>query len=197
MLKYLNTEIAHLEFPDEITLAINITNCPNHCKGCHSPHLWEDTGFILDTEELDIILKPHLDKITCVGFMGGDNDTKALIELAKYVREKYPKLKIGWYSGKEIFPLFHGVFHYIKLGPWKAECGPLTSKTTNQRYYINVDPDSKNYLNASFCDITEKAFREPKPWEPDYFDYIENNKKQNNDTYFDSRETIKNILDEK
>ena len=32
-------------------------------------------------------------------------------------------------------------------------------------------------LNASFADITERAFWAPKPWDADYFDYMEKKKK--------------------
>ena len=35
-LKYVNTQEVFQEFPDEITLAINISKCPCHCRGCHS-----------------------------------------------------------------------------------------------------------------------------------------------------------------
>ena len=33
MLNYYNYDIVCQEIPDEITLAINITGCPNHCQG--------------------------------------------------------------------------------------------------------------------------------------------------------------------
>ena len=48
MLKYVNTAITFAEFPDEISLLINISNCPCHCKGCHSAYLAEDIGEPLD-----------------------------------------------------------------------------------------------------------------------------------------------------
>ena len=39
MIKYLETLVAFAEIPDEITLCINITNCPCNCNGCHSSYL--------------------------------------------------------------------------------------------------------------------------------------------------------------
>ena len=107
--------------------------------------------------------------ITCIGFMGGDNNPKEVVRLSMYVKEKYPNLHTGWYSGREVFPLHHGTFDYIKLGPWKEECGPLTSKTTNQVMYMKVDGGIDNPI---FVDITKKAFQSAKPWETDY---LENN----------------------
>ena len=92
-----------------------------------------------------------------------------VVRLSMYVKEKYPNLHTGWYSGREVFPLHHGTFDYIKLGPWKEECGPLTSKTTNQVMYMKVDGGIDNPI---FVDITKKAFQSSKPWETDY---LENN----------------------
>ena len=175
-IKYVNTEIGYREFPDEITLLINISGCPNHCPGCHSTYLWEDIGEELTTDVLDELISKN-SAITCIGFMGGDQDPKQVIELSKYIREKYPKLHIGWYSGNTVFPLYHGVFDYIKLGPYIEEKGPIDKPTTNQRLYLKVNGD---YLNASFVDITEKAFWMPKPWDVNYFDYLEKKEKEQN-----------------
>ena len=44
MLKYANFDIVFQEVPEEVTLAINISNCPNQCPGCHSKYLWENKG---------------------------------------------------------------------------------------------------------------------------------------------------------
>ncbi len=35
MLKYVNYDIVFQEFPDEVTLAINLSSCPNGSPGCH------------------------------------------------------------------------------------------------------------------------------------------------------------------
>ena len=56
MIKYYNSMVVFEEIPNEITLAINITNCPCHCKGCHSKFLWEDIGTELTFEELDRLI---------------------------------------------------------------------------------------------------------------------------------------------
>ena len=47
MLKYVNTGVVFQEIPDEVTLAINISNCPCRCPGCHSHYLWEDIGTLM------------------------------------------------------------------------------------------------------------------------------------------------------
>ena len=59
MLKYVNSSVVFQEIPDEVTLAINISNCPCHCPGCHSKYLWEDIGLPLTTgaiDDFDLIL---------------------------------------------------------------------------------------------------------------------------------------------
>ena len=177
-LKYANTEVVFQEFPDEVTLAINITGCPNRCKGCHSQYLWEDNGEDLTEDVIDQLILAN-SGITCIGFMGGDQAPQKVVKLSQYVKSKYPTLHTGWYSGKESFPLYHGTFDYIKLGPWKEECGPLNDPKTNQRMYMNIGGSE---LNASFADITERAFWAPKPWDADYFDYMEKKKKEENNS---------------
>ena len=64
MLKYANFDIVFQEVPDEVTLAINISNCPNQCVGCHSKYLWEDLGEVLDKEALDQLVNQYRTGIT-------------------------------------------------------------------------------------------------------------------------------------
>lgn len=148
MLKYANTQLGFREFPDEVTLLINISGCPNKCKGCHSSYLLDDIGEILDEKALDNLIEEY-SGVTCIGFMGGDKDHLTLSRLFKYVKQKY-KLNVGWYSGKEykveVVDDLYNIYnipnqHYIdflKIGPYKKEYGPLDSKTTNQMYFKNT-----------------------------------------------------------
>ena len=62
MLKYFDKAIVFQEIPDEVSLAINITNCPHRCKNCHSPYLRENIGTELTYEELDLLLKDKIYK---------------------------------------------------------------------------------------------------------------------------------------
>ena len=133
-MKVYNTQISVREFPDEITLAFNISGCRHHCPDCHSKYLWEDTGEELDIEFIDHQIENN-PGITCIGFMGGDYDIEYLAKLAKYIRERY-RLKTGLYSGDDdIYITYIWDFDYVKIGHYDSECGPLTSTSTNQRFW--------------------------------------------------------------
>lgn len=136
-MKYYNYDVVFQEIPDETTLAINISGCPCHCSGCHSPFLWKDQGTELTLEEYERLLNTVVTDITCVCFMGGDADPSTINRLAEFTTRNYTHIKVGWYTGrKKISPLINlRWFCYIKVGPYIKELGGLTSKDTNQRMY--------------------------------------------------------------
>lgn len=135
-MKVASFEIVFQEVPGEVTLALNISGCPNRCKGCHSPHLWEDTGEELTTELLEALVNRYYPGITCVCFMGGDQNPEYVAQLAKHVHDTYG-IKTAWYSGRE-FPLNDSgleMYDFVKIGPYVEALGGLKSPTTNQRFY--------------------------------------------------------------
>ena len=131
-MKFTEYEIVLREIPDEITLAINISNCPYHCPGCHSPHLWEDIGMELTAPLLYQMIQ-RSKGITCVVFMGGPFEEVRAWSL--WIHIMFPKLKTAWYTGNSSLPIFENTLDYIKIGRYIAESGPLSSPTTNQRLY--------------------------------------------------------------
>ena len=151
MLKYLNTQVTFAEVPDEITLCINITGCKNGCKNCHSSYLAEDIGKPLNWDSLNALIYINTG-ISCVAFMGGDNDPKVVNRLAEKVKSL--GLKTAWYSGRQELSKDVNLeyFDYIKLGPYMEEFGPLNSRTTNQRMYKVHDCELE--------DITSKFWKE-------------------------------------
>lgn len=159
-MKFVDTLVTFEEFPDEISLCINISNCPCHCKGCHSSYLADDIGVILNRESLFKLIERNRG-ITCIGLMGGDAAPNTISWLAKCVKEEYPTLKVGWYSGREQISrdIDTQYFDYIKIGPFIPEKGPLNSKTTNQRMYV-FDHTSK-YSSCNYMkDITYRFWEE-------------------------------------
>lgn len=154
MLKYANTDIVFQEIPDEVTLAINISNCPCRCPGCHSSYLWEDIGLPLNPRALDDFVIKYGNDITCIAFMGGDSDPKGVNILAQYLHEEHPEFKVAWYSGRLRIPytVCKTDFDYIKIGPYIRHLGPLNHPTTNQRMY-------RQTADGQFEDITPLFWR--------------------------------------
>lgn len=160
MLKYVDAKVVFAEVPDEVTLAVNISNCPCHCKGCHSSYLAEDIGTPLDEDSLVELLLNNKG-ITCIAFMGGDSDPEYINWLASIMRDmndsepgNWADVKIAWYSGRQELSKDINLenFDYIKLGPYMEEFGPLNSRTTNQRMYKVHDCELE--------DITSKFWKE-------------------------------------
>lgn len=142
------------EVPDEVTLSINISNCPCHCIGCHSKYLWEDIGEPLNYLAIDDMLRKYGDDITCVGLMGGDANPLEVNDMAAYIKSKNERLKVAWYSGRH--EMAEGIdlrnFDFIKLGPYIESQGGLDKRTTNQKFF-RVEDD------LSLTDITNKFWK--------------------------------------
>ena len=149
MLKYVNTGVVFQEIPDEVTLSINLSNCPCRCPGCHSQYLWENIGTPLTAMELDRLVGLYANDITCISFMGGDAEPEYVNILACFLRREHPALRIGWYSGRSQLSAMvdKSNFDYVKLGPYIADKGCLKDRTTNQRLY-------KKAAGDGFTDIT-------------------------------------------
>ncbi len=136
MLKFTDTKVVFREIPDQITLAINISGCPCACEGCHSSYLAEDIGEEL-SERATAELIARNDMISCISFMGGDREPAEVSRLAKFIKEGYPQIKVGWYSGRDELSTEVDIanFDYIKIGGYRSALGGLDSPTTNQRLY--------------------------------------------------------------
>ena len=153
-MKYVDTLVSFSEIPDEITLCINISNCPNKCERCHSSWLQKNIGIELNNYELyDIINKNS--GISCVCFMGGDSNPEEINNLAIKIKSK--NLKVGWYSGNSEISDKINIknFDYIKIGPYLKDKGPLSDKNTNQKMYEIIHFTGMNSLK----DITYKFWK--------------------------------------
>lgn len=136
MIRYINYDVVFNEIPDMISLAINISNCKNNCKGCHSPELRKNIGDELSKDNVDILMEKN-SGVNCVVFMGEGNDKESLFNIAKYIKDKY-KLKIAIYSGRdEVEDDFYTFWDYVKIGRYDEKFGALNEKTTNQKLFIN------------------------------------------------------------
>ena len=153
-MKVASFDIVFQEIPGEVTLALNLSNCPCHCPGCHSQHLAEDIGEVVTEELMDDLIGRYKGLITCVAFMGGDAEPMNVIYWANYIHDLRFKiadlrLKTAWYSGRTNMPKDEKAFDYVKLGPYIEALGGLKSPTTNQRFYKRED-DTWVDITASF-----------------------------------------------
>lgn len=158
MLRYTEAQIGFSEVPEEIALCINISGCPIHCKGCHSPHLWKDIGEELKPVVLsDLIAKNK--GVTCIAFMGGDALPMEVVAMAKWVKNN-TELKVCWYSGRQLNELVvsYDYFDYVKTGPYDENKGGLDKPTTNQRFY-RVRHEIENGLPFNMFDNLTFKFR--------------------------------------
>lgn len=159
MLKYHSTYIGFREIPDEISLCINISNCPNNCKNCHSPHLLNDIGIPITYKELMLLIKQNKG-ISCVCFMGGDREPWEIYRFAKLIKEEFPEIKTAWYSGKNhILDQELTNLNYIKIGPYIEELGGLDSPSTNQILYKILNTANKV---PTLLNITHKFWNDNK-----------------------------------
>ena len=132
-LKYLGYDIVFQEIPNEVTLAINISGCPHKCEGCHSKYLWEYKGNYI-ADDLTKLIKKYNGLITCVCFMGGDQNLNELYKLMHIVQ--LVGLKVALYTGtSDPHTLAYAMavpVDYIKYGPYIEKYGPINKTTTNQ-----------------------------------------------------------------
>ena len=135
-LKFDETAIGFKELKNETSLLVTITNCPNKCKGCHSPHLRKDIGKPIH-EIFDIINK-YEEHITAICFLGHGSYVQqdAFVTLLSVLKETYPQLKLGLYSGLNLIQVpFMSYLDYYKIGEYSEVHGGLETKGTNQTMY--------------------------------------------------------------
>ncbi|MBQ9638400.1 MAG: anaerobic ribonucleoside-triphosphate reductase activating protein [Bacteroidales bacterium] len=158
MLKVADYDVVFAEVPDEVTLAMSLSLCPIRCTGCHSQHLWGDVGLELTTDLVDGLLHRYEGQVTCLCFMGGDNDPEMLHRMAAYVKGNNSGLRLAWYSGQPQLPQCWdaSLWNYVKLGPYVKDLGPLSTPTTNQRLY-RIDED------GTLVDITYRLQKGARP----------------------------------
>lgn len=155
-LRYIGYAVVLEEVPDEISLAFNISGCPHRCEGCHSQHLWKYEGILL-SKDIESVIDKYKDYISCVCFMGGDQNIEELFQLCLLVKSKYD-LKTCIYSGRDIseIDLFRdlvisGYLDYLKIGRYEKDLGGLNKPTTNQKMY--------QISNCNIEDITHIFWR--------------------------------------
>lgn len=133
-MKYVSCDITFKEVPDEVNLTLWISGCPRECSGCQTPELSYDIGKEL-TEEVFTEKLLSIGKFcSCITFLGGEQFNEQFISLSK-IAKSFGK-KVCLYTGADnVDETIEKQLDYLKTGPFVKELGPLSSKTTNQRFY--------------------------------------------------------------
>lgn len=167
MIKFIpdDTAVVLAEVPDEISLAINLSNCPHRCEGCHSAYLQQDIGEEL-TKDVVIDLIEKNAGISCVLFMGGDARPAELCWLVSELRKIYPDLKYAVYSGNPIIrPDYYVLFDYIKIGGYDKTLGGLDSETTNQKFFkLWWEESGEGKTKSKSRKIENQTYKFKKKW---------------------------------
>ena len=83
--------------------------------------------------------------------MGGDSNYDDVVRIADYIHTKYPKMKVGMYSGRDWFDIdLFNVLDIYKIGRWiqpdmshpetwkDKTWGPLVWPVSNQLYFERI-----------------------------------------------------------
>ena len=153
-LKYISSAIVFQEVPNETTLVFNISGCPYHCEGCHSQYLWEYEGDNL-IENMEQIINKYKDYITCVCFMGGDQNMDELVSALQTCKNLGFKTCV--YSGSSDMSKFKEALAYLdwlKLGRYEERLKAIDHiehgvklATTNQHMYKIEHENGKVVIN--------------------------------------------------
>ena len=156
ILHYSVESIVWQEVPGETSLAYTLTGCPVGCKGCHSVDTWPvGSGTPLHPQDFAARLNQYQGLITCVLFLGGEWQPKALLTLLKMT--KAAGLKTCLYSGFEtVADELRQELDYLKTGPWIAALGGLDNPNSNQRF---IKLATSEVLNKQFWPADYQAQR--------------------------------------
>lgn len=159
MIKYTDAQITFREVPDEISLSINISNCPYKCQGCHSPRLQQNIGKELTKEIIYDLIEQHKSEITCVTFLGDGGNMKEIADLIKYVHLNgyLTCLYTGSTNIDDIIHECDGCLNFLKIGQYVKKFGGLDSSSTNQRFIkIHYKDDANGKKFVEYKDLTER-----------------------------------------
>lgn len=92
---------------DGLRVVLWVAGCTHHCKECQNPITWDINGGLEFDEAAKKEIFDELDKsyVSGITFSGGDplhpQNRQPIYELAKEIKEKYPRKTVWLYSGFE------------------------------------------------------------------------------------------------
>lgn len=104
-MRYHNITKIDLKNGEGIRTVLWLAGCTHHCKGCQNPITWDPEGGL----EFDQTAKDELfgelakDYVSGITLSGGDpmfeRSRKAVLELVKEIKEKFPDKTVWMYTG--------------------------------------------------------------------------------------------------
>lgn len=122
-MKYFKNKIVDGFIPGENCLILNV-----------GP--WDNKGFDITASAIDWLILSNKE-CTAIVFRGGDKDPDEINQIAQYIRNEFPKIKIAWFSNEDYLSSWIKLpnFDYIKIGSFNAGSGDYRVKGSNQRIY--------------------------------------------------------------
>lgn len=155
-MKYLNILDCDIVDGNGIRVALFVSGCSHHCKGCHNPESWDAfNGKEFTKETVDKLItlldRDYVDGITITG---GDplmlGNRYEITKLCKLLKKKFPNKSIWLYTGYEFEEIEAlEVLHYVDVlvdGPFKLDLRDISlafKGSSNQRV-IDVQKTLKN-----------------------------------------------------
>lgn len=144
-LPVLNISVSLNEIPDKIAVAVELGNCKQHCKGCHSPWLsiqihhdcWMDLEMLM--YNINKKIKQGADAIVLMGGTANGIKPDDLVETINILSHYAP---VGLYSGLPYAANIHEYLRkhakltWLKTGEFIEEKGGMNEETTNQKFFV-------------------------------------------------------------
>ena len=120
-LSFYTKNIFFQEVPNEISLSFSIAGCKNNCKNCS----WKNLNYkehLLTDSLYNSLLNKYKGLASCVLFLGGEWNPRALVKALKQAKTKGYKTCL--YTGlNDVSDEIKANLDYLKVGPYVEELG--------------------------------------------------------------------------
>lgn len=154
-----STGVTMNEVPDHLSFYIEMGNCKQKCKGCHSPHLWNTVNNHMSIEELEVLAYDAINKgANAIVLMGGTTNGIPYPHLVRLIDKLSQIAPVCLYSGSDDYEQDMLIaittrLTWLKTGSYQETKGGLMSTETNQKF---LRKENVNLRYAIFIDETYK-----------------------------------------
>ena len=133
------------EIPDRVALYLELGDCRNDCRGCHSPHLRRPVPRPTPLDEIEPLIESAVSKgANAIVVLGGTTNGIKDADLIPILKRLGTFLPVCLYSGRDdeerdITLAKSAHCAWLKTGSYQESLGGLASPRTNQRFYALED----------------------------------------------------------